>query len=328
MEFLRYANQDKGLGIVLTPTHITDLYAGLAEVNKDSVVFDNCCGTGGFLVSAMRKMIREAKRDKKKEKEIKEKQLVGIEYDDDIYALLISNMIIHRDGKTSMYRGDCFKESGKVKEKYSPTIGFLNPPYKTKGTPTEELEYVLNNLDTLSEGGKCLALVPMSCIIETTGSAKELKTRILQKHTLEAVMSMPEELFHGQTNVITCTMVITAHKPHPAGKKTWFGYWRNDGYVKVKYRGRIDKNHTWENIKAQWIYAYRNRELIDGFSLAREVTEEDEWCVEAYMQTDYSNISVNDYEQVVKKHILFHLMDFSGFDIGGGEQENEDEQGN
>ncbi len=325
IEFLRYANSDKGLGIVLTPPHVTDLYAELADVNKDSVVIDNCCGTGGFLVSAMRKMIVEAKGDKEKESKIKERQLVGIEYDDDIYALLISNMIIHRDGRTSMYSGDCFKESENVRQKYSPNIGLLNPPYKTKGTPTEELEYVLNNLDTLREGGKCVALVPMSCVVETTGVAKELKNRILKQHTLEAVMSMPEELFHGQTNVITCTMVITAHKPHPIGKKTWFGYWRDDAFVKIKYRGRIDKNHTWETTKSQWINAYRNRELIDGFSLTREVTEADEWCVEAYMQTDYSNISINDYEQVVKKYIMFHLMDSSGFNTGDSERENEGE---
>jgi len=48
-EFLRYANNDSGLGIVLTPPHITDLFCELAKITKDSVVFDNCCGTGGFI---------------------------------------------------------------------------------------------------------------------------------------------------------------------------------------------------------------------------------------------------------------------------------------
>ena len=48
IEFLRYANNDKGLGIVLTPPHITELFVELAGVNKDSIVLDNCCGTAGF----------------------------------------------------------------------------------------------------------------------------------------------------------------------------------------------------------------------------------------------------------------------------------------
>jgi type I restriction enzyme M protein len=305
MEFLRYANADKALGIVLTPPHITELFVELAEVNKDSIVFDNCCGTGGFLISAMKKMVQEARVDKTKEKEIKEKQLVGIEYQPHIYALLISNMIIHRDGKTSMYPGDCFKESGEVKQKYSPTIGLLNPPYKTKGTPTEELKFVLNNLDTLKEGGRCVALVPTSCVNQTKGIAKELKRRILQHHSLEAVMSLPEQLFHGQTSVVTCAVVITAHKPHPVGKKTWFGYWRDDGFVLMRHKGRTDVNHTWANTRSNWVNAFRNRDVIDQFSLAKEVTEEDEWCAEAYMETNSIDTSNQIFVETTLEYLSF-----------------------
>ena len=67
VEFLRYANNDKGLGIVLTPPHITQLFVELAGVNKDSVVLDNCAGTGGFLVSAMKAMLEDAHGDIAKE---------------------------------------------------------------------------------------------------------------------------------------------------------------------------------------------------------------------------------------------------------------------
>lgn len=61
VEFLRYANNDKGLGIVLTPPHITQLFVELAGINKDSIVIDNCAGTGGFLVSAMKRCLRTPK---------------------------------------------------------------------------------------------------------------------------------------------------------------------------------------------------------------------------------------------------------------------------
>ncbi|MBU0460285.1 MAG: SAM-dependent methyltransferase, partial [Nanoarchaeota archaeon] len=59
IEFLRYANNDKGLGIVLTPPHITELFSDLAFVDKNSIILDNCTGTGGFLISAMQKMIKD-----------------------------------------------------------------------------------------------------------------------------------------------------------------------------------------------------------------------------------------------------------------------------
>ena len=192
---MRYANNDKGLGIVLTPTHITELFVELAEINKDSVCFDNCCGTGGFLISAMKKMLKEAKGDTAKEKQIKKSQLVGVEYQDDIYALLVSNMLLHRDGRTNIFLGDCFKKASEIKKLFKPTAGLLNPPYKTKKSDTEELEFVLNNLEILESGAKCVAIIPMSCVIEDTIISKNLKKRILDEHTVEAVMSLPDELF-------------------------------------------------------------------------------------------------------------------------------------
>ena len=108
IEFLRYANSDKGLGIVLTPPHVTEFMAELAEVNKDSVVYDNCTGTGGFLVSAMSLMIEDARGDQAKIKNIKRRQLVGVGYQAHIFALACSNMFIHQDGKSNILNGSCF----------------------------------------------------------------------------------------------------------------------------------------------------------------------------------------------------------------------------
>ncbi|MBE7045045.1 MAG: methyltransferase [Ruminococcaceae bacterium] len=308
IEFLRYANNDKGLGIVLTPPHITDLFAELAGVDKNSVVLDNCCGTGGFLISAMKRMLIDAKGDQAKEKDIKGKQLIGIEFQDDIYTLLISNMIIHRDGRTNIYWGDCFKEIEDVKKNFKPTVGLLNPPYKTKSADIEEFEFILNNLDALEPGGTCIAIIPISCVIEKTDVAENLRKRLLEKHTLEAVLSMPEELFHNsKVNTVTCAVIITAHKPHPKGKKTWFAYCRDDGFVKLKNKGRIDANHTWDSIRNKWVTAYRNREIIENFSLMKEVTAKDEWCSEAYFETSYDDFSIEDYSETVKNYILFSM---------------------
>lgn len=323
IEFLRYANNDKGLGIVLTPPHITDLFAELAGVDKNSIVLDNCCGTGGFLISAMKRMLIDAKGDRAKEKDIKGKQLIGIEFQDDIYTLLISNMIIHRDGRTNIYWGDCFKEIEDVKKNFKPTVGLLNPPYKTKASDIEEFEFILNNLDALESGGTCIAIIPISCVIEKTTIAENLKKRVLEKHTLEAVLSMPEELFHNsKVNTVTCAVILTAHKPHPKGKKTWLAYCRDDGFVKMKNKGRIDANHTWDAIRDKWVSAFRNREVIERFSLMREVSEKDEWCAEAYLETDYDEFTFEDYETTVKKFLMFNFMDMTG--VTGGDEENED----
>jgi hypothetical protein len=308
IEFLRYANSDKSLGIVLTPPHITDLFAELARVNKNSVIYDNCAGTGGFLVSAMRYMVEDAKGDAEKIKEIKLSQLIGAEYQAQIYALAVSNMYIHQDGKTSIINDSCFSENVvlQVKEK-KPTIGFLNPPYQVnKKSDVDEFEFILNNLECLSDGGTCIAIVPMQKALATSGKIAEWKKRLLEKHTLEAVFSMPDELFfNSDVNAVTCTMIFTAHKKHSPAKKTFFGYYKDDGFIKRKVLGRYDGLGKWKKKKKKWVDSFVNGDEIDGFCIRQAVSASDEWCAEAYMKTDYSNLTKNDFDETILRYITF-----------------------
>ena len=309
IEFLRYANADKGLGIVLTPPHITQLFVELANIDKDSVVLDNCCGTGGFLISAMHEMIKDAKGNKKKEKAIKANQLVGIEFQDDIYALAASNMILHGDGKSNIIQGNCFEVVDEVKKRFKPTIALLNPPYKSHKNDPEELSFALNALEVLKQDGKCVIILPMSCALAQKGERLELKRKLLEKHTLEAVLSMPDELFHNsKVGVVTCVMLFKAHRPHKKNKKTWFGYWKEDGFTKVKNRGRIDLFDKWITVRDVWLSAYLNLDEIPGSSVKKIVSYGDEWCAEAYMETDYSTLTQNDFEKVVLNYALFKLL--------------------
>jgi type I restriction enzyme M protein len=309
IEFLRYANNDKGLGIVLTPPHITELFCELAGVNKDSVVFDNTCGTGGFLISAMQRMIADAKGDNRKIRRIQNSQLVGIEFQDDIYSLAVTNMVLHGDGKTNIHQGDCFSLAPTVARPLSPNVGLLNPPYRTKKSAIEELEFVLNNLETLERGGTCVAIVPISCVLAQDGPGLELKKRLLERHTLEGALSMPPELFHNsKVGVVTAAVVLTAHIPHPRKKKTWLGYCRDDGFTKRKHLGRIDLHGNWLAIKQSWVTAFRNKEIVRGYSVMRALEPDDEWCAEAFMRTDYSKLTKEDFERELKRYVVFQIL--------------------
>ncbi len=308
IEFLRYANSDKGLGIVLTPPHITQLFSDLAQVNKNSIVYDNCTGTGGFLISAMKKMIDDAKGDEEKIKEIKSKQLIGTEYQSHIFALAVSNMYIHQDGKTNIINGSCFDEEviKEVNEK-KPTVGFLNPPYKSnKKTDTDELEFILNNLECLVDGGTSIAIVPMQSALATKGKVYEFKKKILEKHTLDAVLSMPDELFfNSKVGVVSCIMIFTAHKPHSEFKETYFGYYKNDNFIKRKGKGRFDGLGLWEDTKKKWLSNFINKKDEAGFSVNKVITADMEWVAEAYMKTDYSDIKNINFEDSILNYVTF-----------------------
>lgn len=304
-EFLKYTGGDKkALGIVLTPRHITELFALIANVQVDTKVLDICTGTGGFLISAMQQMMRGAYTDAERN-HIKQNCLVGVEQQPSMYALGASNMILRGDGKANLYQGNCFDSAiTNAVKAHKCSVGMINPPYAQSDESLHELQFVKHMLDSLQKDGVGIAIVPMSCAISPNAKRDEL----LSHHTLEAVMSMPDELFYP-VGVITCIMVFRAGTSHAkSGKKTWFGYWKDDGFTKTKHKGRVDLNEQWPSIRDRWIEQYRNREVHPGQSVSEFVSASDEWCAEAYMETDYSKITAADFESTVKNYAIFQLL--------------------
>lgn len=309
-EFLRYTGGDKkGLGIVLTPKHITELFTELVTLTPKTIVLDICAGTGGFLISSMKNMLLKAKNEKEEE-HIKNNCLIGVEQQPNMFALLASNMILRGDGKANLHQGNCFDVKNIDQIKNKADFGMINPPYSQKGEGLHELDFVFHLLNLLKHNGIGIAIVPMSCAI----SSHPVRQKILDKHRLEAVMSMPNELF-SPIGAITCIMVFTAHTPHDEDTyhKTWFGYWKDDGFVKTKHNGRVDEKNRWNTIKNEWISAYRDKKEISGVSVLKKVSDKDEWCAEAFMETDYSNITEIDFINELKKYTAFKILNASYF---------------
>jgi type I restriction-modification system DNA methylase subunit len=309
-EFLRYTGgEGQGLGIVLTPRHLTELFVQVAQITRHDTVLDSCAGTGGFLISAMNEMDRQVGDDAEARKAIREQQLIGIEQRSDMFALCVSNMILRGDGRSNLHRGDCFDEKiqrqitqprGDMKQ---PNKGLLNPPYGQKGEGQHELDFVKTMLDMLAPGGIGVVVVPISCAI----SPHPAKARLLDKHTLIAAMSLPEELFYP-VGTITCALVLRAHTPHAiAQTHTWFGYWRDDGFVKLKHLGRVDHEHRWPAVREQWLSDYRSQASIPERCVKVKVTADEEWCAEAYLETDYSTLAEADFTSELRRYALFRL---------------------
>lgn len=299
-EFIKYSGGDgSGLGIVLTPQHLTEFMCDLAGVNKNSKVIDICCGSGSFLVTAMSKMFKDANPDEVEN--IRKNSLYGAEFDDGLYTLAIANMIIRKDGKSNIYKGDCFNQkiTKELKSK-NINIGLINPPYSQKDVV--ELEFVEHLLEILVPGGTGVVVVPMSCAIGT--KFKDVRERLFKKNTLKAVFSMPDDIFYP-TGTNVCVMVWEAHTPHDSTHETFFGYCKEDGFVKRKKLGRVDAYNRWSEIEKEWLSLYRNRDVLDGVSARQCITHKDEWLCEAYMKTDYSKLTERDFQQTVNDYLAY-----------------------
>lgn len=305
-EFVKYSGGDgSGLGIVLTPQHLTEFMCEVAGVNKNSKVVDICCGSGSFLVTAMGMMFKQANSTELEK--IRKERLYGVELDDDLFTLAITNMIIRKDGKSNIYNTDCFKDdiTRTLKNKHL-NIGLMNPPYSQKDYC--ELEFVEHLLNILETGGKACVVVPMSCAIGTKFT--DVRERLFKNHTLKAVFSMPDDIFYP-TGTNVCVMLWEAHAPHNPEEPTFFGYCKDDGFVKRKKLGRIDALNKWEGIKKEWLRLFRNLTEKDGASAKHCVNFNDEWLCEAYMKTDYSTLTNDDFEKTVRDFYSYKIRNGS-----------------
>ena len=57
--------------------------------------------------------------------------------------------------------------------------------------------------------------------------------------------------------------------------------------------------------KEQWLTLYKNKREVPGFSVMHKVTWQDEWLAEAYMETDYSTLSSNDFQKVLNDYLSY-----------------------
>lgn len=302
-EFIQYSTGKDGklLGQVLTPQHLTEFMVKISNVTKNDKVLDICCGSSAFLVTAMHEMFNQCKTDKERER-VRKEALYGIEIDEKMHTLALTNMIVRQDGKSNIFYGNCFNAEYESLKAENINIGLLNPPYALKTDP--ELKFVKRLLDLISVKGIAVVVVPVSCAI---GTKFKLERHALMKHhTLKAVFSMPDDIFYP-TGTNTCVMVWEAHVPHDEGKETFFGFYKEDGFVKRKHLGRIDALNKWKSIEEEWLNLYNLKKVVKGKTAMQCVGVGDEWLVEAYMETDYSKLSETDFQNTINNYLAYRV---------------------
>lgn len=316
-----------------TPDHITDFMSKICGVNRHSIVLDPCCGSGSFLVRAMTQAFEDCRNEREKD-DIKKHHIFGIEYDDNIYGLATTNMLIHSDGNSNIKKGSCFELKNWIKEN-RPTVILMNPPYnaqrkhvpesfsrtwadKTKEDPTKGFYFVKYIADTLNEANiraKMAVLLPVACAIGNSEDIKDIKKSILEENTLDAVFTLPAEVFYPGASASVCCMVFEIGKKHIdlTNPKTFFGYYKNDNFKKKKNIGRVEQidattgESLWKNTENLWIDLYRKREERDGLSSVHKISGEDEWLCEAYMKTDYSLLKQSDFEDTIREYLAYKI---------------------
>ena len=309
-----------------TPDHICDFMSKAVGVNKNSRVLDPCCGSGAFLVRAMTDAMDDCDTEEERD-EVKANQIFGIEYEEGAFGLASTNMLIHGDGNSNVVQDSMFKRGAWIKDK-DINIVLMNPPYnatkkccdpnytkdwdsKKKEDPSKGLHFVEWVARVVPSTCKIAVLLPMQAAIGNTGDVKNFKKKMLENYTLEAVFSLPNEMFYPGAAAVACCMIFDLSQKHSkANKDTFFGYFKDDKFIKRKGLGRIERtdadgNSLWIKTKDLWLDLYKNKRVVPGLSVMHKVTYEDEWLAEAYMETDYSTLTADDFQRVLNDYLSY-----------------------
>ena len=333
-----------------TPDHITNFMCRVTGVDRTKRIFDGTCGSGSFLVQAMVLELADCNRQRATEAEkqamletVRKKHIYGIEIEEIAFGLSTTNMLIHGDGNSNVKKANLFESETFFKEA-NPDIILMNPPYNAKPIaipkaykedwkkdakedPTKGMVFLKFISDTLKKINKAredegktpkkvkiAILLPVSAAIGTSSYISDMKKELLEDNTLEAVFTLPNEIFYPGASVSACCMVFTLGKPHKNADgtvdKTFFGYYKEDGHKKKKNLGRIEQfdennNSIWKKIEEEWLDLYRNKTVKDGMSAMQAVSGDDEWLCEAYMKTDYSKLTEADFQQTLNNYLAY-----------------------
>ena len=342
-----------------TPDHITEFMCRLTEVDHTKIVLDATCGSASFLVQAMVKELADCRKGHTEEEikalqqQVKEKHIFGIEIEEKAFGLSVTNMLIHGDGNSNIKLGSCFDCKQFIKDA-KPDIILMNPPYNAKPIsipssykkewgkakdgkedPTKGLVFVHYLSDVIKELNKELVkngeqaksvklavLLPLACAIGTGSLITKEKEKLLEDNTLEAVFSLPTEMFYPGASVCACCMLFTLGQPHVKAdgttRSTFFGYCKDDGFVKKKNLGRVEQfvkdekgNFTisrWKHIEEEWLKLYEEKAVVDGKSAVERITADDEWLCEAYMKTDYTKLTADDFQRTLNNYLSYLIL--------------------
>jgi len=274
--FFRYTGGNT-IGQYFTPRHLTRMMVDICEVTKDDVVLDPACGSGGFLVACMDRILSEHHLSRAQMVEIVKQQLIGFEDEPVTAALCIANMILRGDGSTGIHKADCFRSREYPVNQAS--IALMNPPFPHAKTDSPVERYVSRALDGLRDRGKLAVILPMSLLVKKDKGP--WRKSILTKNTLLAVCQLPDELFQPFASATTAFVVIEKGVPHHPKRKTMFVRLHHDGLTLRK--GTRVERATEPNQIPEAIDSIINRTIRPGFSGTESIRDNEEWAPGAYI---------------------------------------------
>lgn len=198
-----------------------------------------------------------------------------------------------------------------------PTIALLNPPFPEDKKAYQSFEFIEHALRSMAEGGWLAAIVPPAPIISDDKANSAFRERVLRNAQLEAVFSLPVDLFQPGASVNTYVMVLRkTSSGHQLKNSVLFARCPTDGFEMSKSAKRrlapataeAKAARNWDEelmvggemaqlLKA-WIPAHQSDQVRVGqFAISKKLTEADkttgaDWAPERFIEADWDEAEI------------------------------------
>lgn len=289
-----------------TPRHIIKMMVELMKPTPEDIIVDPAAGSAGFLVEAG-EYLRNNRNDLFLTENLKEHfnntMFYGFDMDRTMLRIGAMNLMQHGIENPNISYKDSLSEDNEDNSKY--TLVLANPPFKgsidsertskdllnvTK-TKKTELLFLALFLRILRTGGRAASIVPDGVLFGSSNAHKAIRKEIIEKHKLEAIISMPSGVFKPYAGVSTAIMIFT--KTGDGGtEKVWFYDMTADGFSLDDQRQPIKENDIPDIIKR-----FNNRNSKEEQERAR--TEKSFFVPkEEIVENDY-DLSINKYKEII-----------------------------
>ena len=225
-EVIQHVMIGKTLGQFFTPSKVKQMMVKLIDpqINKNGSIekiFDPAMGTGGFLITCLRHLIKESK-DKNIKLDwdfIRTQGIGGREAEPDTYQLAVSNMLI-----SSGYMFDVLEKGDSIRDpitnKYD--IVLANPPFGITGLTYNDINHILKNeylpiksnsaiplflqaiIYQLKINGRCATVLPEGQELFSKNSALvSIREFLMKTCDLKEIIYLPAGIFE-YTPIKTC----------------------------------------------------------------------------------------------------------------------------
>lgn len=251
------------LGQYFTPRKIVEFMVELLQPTRQDLVLDPSCGSGGFLIHAMRKIADQIRQQQQNLPEHQKERLIRDTVVQNIRGTDISprmvrtarmNMIMHGDGWSCIHRchGLDIHEHQSFQGDYNEfSLILSNPPFagfemdesllkkfETGKNVSGEVRgvhraiiFVEQIINLLSEGGRAGIVLPRSIFENESYGFKKIRKYIFEHCEILALVGLPKTAFHHTDTGILGDLLFIRKVAEPRREYEVFVAWaRQVGY--------------------------------------------------------------------------------------------------